>query len=219
MLDTIGTLHTIRRHAFHLDCIGNAFNAEHSNSTRCPMCRAEQPLEWRSFSSRELPEAERFYVKAGMPQEAVEMYTQANKLEAAHALAVSCMDEAEVGALYIDQAHRMAANGKFKDAEKLFLTVNEHDRAINMYKKARKYDHMIRLVKKHRPDMIVETHLHLAQQLETVRKSHSRRRLPLVRRCLAEDAAVAWPSLRAVRARKRPVGGQLSVEPQDCGGH
>ena len=46
------------RHAFHLDCIGNAFNAEHSNSTRCPMCRAEQPLEWRSFSSRELPEAE-----------------------------------------------------------------------------------------------------------------------------------------------------------------
>ena len=114
----------------------------------------------------QLPEAERFYVKAGMPQEAVEMYTQANKLEAAHALAVSCMDEAEVGALYIDQAHRMAANGKFKDAEKLFLTVNEHDRAINMYKKARKYDHMIRLVKKHRPDMIVETHLHLAQQLE-----------------------------------------------------
>ena len=114
----------------------------------------------------QLPEAERFYVKAGTPQDAVEMYTRANKLDAAHALAVSCMSEADVGALYIDQAHRAAAAGKYKEAEKLFLTVNEEDRAINMYRKAGKFEQMLRLVKKHRPDVLPETHLHLAQDME-----------------------------------------------------
>jgi intraflagellar transport protein 172 len=48
----------------------------------------------------------------------------------------------------------------------MYLTVKEHDLAINMYKKNRKYDQMIRLVSTFRKDLLVETHLHLAQQLE-----------------------------------------------------
>eukprot|EP00657_Telonema_sp_P-1_P004345 TRINITY_DN20040_c0_g1_i1.p1 TRINITY_DN20040_c0_g1~~TRINITY_DN20040_c0_g1_i1.p1 ORF type:complete len:110 (-),score=72.58 TRINITY_DN20040_c0_g1_i1:137-466(-) len=35
-----------------------------------------------------------------------------------------------------------------------------------MYKKARMYDEMIRLVSTFRKDLLLETHLHLAQQLE-----------------------------------------------------
>ena len=35
-----------------------------------------------------------------------------------------------------------------------------------MYKKAKRYDAMVRLVAKHRPDVLKETHQYLAQQLE-----------------------------------------------------
>ena len=45
--------------------------------------------------------------------------------------------------------------------------VHEPDLAINMYKKNRRYDDMIRLVTSYRKDLLTETHLHLAQQLET----------------------------------------------------
>ena len=60
----------------------------------------------------------------------------------------------------------MEAVSKFKEAEKMYLTVNEHDLAINMYKKAKQYDQMIRLVALHRKDLLGDTHFHLAQQLE-----------------------------------------------------
>lgn len=34
-----------------------------------------------------------------------------------------------------------------------------------MYKKAKRYDDMVRLVAKHRKDLLKETHLHLAESL------------------------------------------------------
>jgi intraflagellar transport protein 172 len=44
--------------------------------------------------------------------------------------------------------------------------VDEAEVAINMYKKARQYDNMVRLVRSERPDLVKETFLHLAQQQE-----------------------------------------------------
>lgn len=38
--------------------------------------------------------------------------------------------------------------------------------AINMYKKCGQYDNMIRLVAKHRPNLLKETHLSVAQKLQ-----------------------------------------------------
>lgn len=116
--------------------------------------------------ARQYEEAEKCFLKADSPQDAVEMYTSANKWDAAHKVAISYMGESEVSMLYISQAQRMEAKQKFKEAEKLYVTVNEPDLAINMYKKQRKYEHMIRLVTKFRKDLLKETHMHLAQQLE-----------------------------------------------------
>jgi intraflagellar transport protein 172 len=116
--------------------------------------------------AKQFEDAERNFVRAGRPEDAVEMYTRANRWEAAHKVAMSYMTESEVGMLYISQARRMEAQGRLKEAEKLYLTVREPDLAINMYKKQRKYDQMIRLVTTYRKDLLKETHLHLAQQLE-----------------------------------------------------
>jgi intraflagellar transport protein 172 len=111
--------------------------------------------------------AEKFYIKAGTPSDAVDMYSKANKWERVQRVAMTYMSEAEVTMLYIMQAQRCEAAGKLKEAEKLYLMVKEHDLAINMYKKGRQYDNMVRLVQTHRREMLVETYVHLAQLLET----------------------------------------------------
>lgn len=110
--------------------------------------------------------AERCYVSADQPQYAVEMHTRLGNWELAHKIATNYMNEGEVGLLYINQAQKLEAEGRFKEAEKMYLTVKERDLAINMYKKNRRFDDMIRLVQEQRPDLLKETHQFLAQTLE-----------------------------------------------------
>ncbi|XP_015754892.1 PREDICTED: intraflagellar transport protein 172 homolog [Acropora digitifera] len=115
---------------------------------------------------REYKLAEKYFVKGGDPRAAIEMYTKANMYEAAHKLAVECMTQEEVAVIYISQAQELEAQGKYKEAERLYITVEEPDLAINMYKKLRQYDNMIRLVAIHHEDLLADTHLHLAKELE-----------------------------------------------------
>ncbi|TPX62114.1 hypothetical protein PhCBS80983_g00643 [Powellomyces hirtus] len=117
--------------------------------------------------AQELQQAEKYYVMAGQPQDAVEMYTKAGKWDSAHALATSYMSHEDVAFLYISQAKEMEAQGKLKEAEKLYLTVKEPDLAINMYKNHKMYDHMIRLVAAYHKDLLTETHMYLGKTLET----------------------------------------------------
>ncbi|XP_030838935.1 intraflagellar transport protein 172 homolog isoform X2 [Strongylocentrotus purpuratus] len=110
--------------------------------------------------------AERYFIQAGQTKEAIDMYTAAGKWEEAHRLAMTCMKGEDIKVLYVNQAQEMEAQGKFREAERLYLTVREPDLAITMYKKQRQFDHMIRLVKQHHPDLLQDTHLHLAKELE-----------------------------------------------------
>lgn len=110
--------------------------------------------------------AEKCYLAADQSNLAVEMHTKLGHWEVAHKLAMSYMSESEVGVLYISQAQKLEAQGRLKEAEKLYLTVREKDLAINMYKKNRRYDDMIRLVQEFRPDLLKETHQFLAQTME-----------------------------------------------------
>lgn len=110
--------------------------------------------------------AERCFISADQPSLAVEMHTKLGHWEIAHKLAMNHMSEGEVGMLYISQAQRVESLGKLREAEKLYLTVKERDLAINMYKKHRRFDDMVRLVQEHRPDLLKETHQFLAQTLE-----------------------------------------------------
>ena len=77
--------------------------------------------------SRQYDLAERCYVSADQPQLAVEMHTKLGHWEIAHKLAMSYMSEGEVGLLYINQAQKLETLGRFREAEKLYLTVKEKD--------------------------------------------------------------------------------------------
>ncbi len=116
--------------------------------------------------ARQYDLAERCFVQADQPHLAVEMHTKLGHWEIAHKIAMSYMSEGEVALLYINQAQKLESKGRLKEAEKLYLAVREKDLAINMYKKHRRFDDMIRLVQEHRPDLLKETHQFLAQTLE-----------------------------------------------------
>ncbi|XP_078598147.1 intraflagellar transport protein 172 homolog [Branchiostoma floridae x Branchiostoma japonicum] len=118
-------------------------------------------------SIQELETAERFFVKSGHTKEAIEMYTSSGKWEAAHKLAMTCMKPEDVAVLYITQAQQLESQGRYREAERLYITVDEPDLAITMYKKLRRYDDMIRLVRMHHKDLLQDTHLHLAKELES----------------------------------------------------
>ena len=53
---------------------------------------------------RAYDDAERFFLRAGLPQDVVEMYSRCNKWEKAHRVATEHMTQAEVAMLYITQA-------------------------------------------------------------------------------------------------------------------
>ncbi|KAM9703852.1 intraflagellar transport protein 172 homolog [Menidia menidia] len=110
--------------------------------------------------------AEQLFVKGGHIKDAIDMYTAVGRWEEAHKLAVECMTEEEVTALYVSRAQELERDGKFKEAERLFAAVKQPDIAITMYKKNRMFDDVVRLVAKHHPDLLTETHLHLAKELE-----------------------------------------------------
>ncbi|KTG47170.1 hypothetical protein cypCar_00003174 [Cyprinus carpio] len=117
-------------------------------------------------SVQEFEVAERLFVKGDHTKDAIDMYTQAGQWEQAHKLAVKCMSQEDVSALYISRAQELEKEGKYKEAERLFTTVDEPDLAITMYKKNKMYDDMIRLVAVHHKDLLQETHIHLAKELE-----------------------------------------------------
>ncbi|XP_027896583.1 intraflagellar transport protein 172 homolog [Xiphophorus couchianus] len=110
--------------------------------------------------------AQQLFVKGGHIKDAVDMFTTAGRWEEAHKLAVQCMTQEEVGDLYISRAQELEEDGKLKEAERLFSTLDRPDLTVAMYKKNRMFDDVIRVVGKHHPDLLTETHLHLAKELE-----------------------------------------------------
>ncbi|XP_004710279.2 intraflagellar transport protein 172 homolog [Echinops telfairi] len=117
-------------------------------------------------SLQEYEIAEELYTKGERTKDAIDMYTQAGRWEQAHKLAMKCMRPEDVSVLYITQAQELERQGKYREAERLYVTVEEADLAITMFKKHKLYDDMIRLVGKHHPDLLSDTHLHLGKELE-----------------------------------------------------
>lgn len=118
-------------------------------------------------STKEYNIAEKLYTVGGMFKEAVDMYNEAGQWEKAHSLASQYLDQSEVADMYIKKAADLEEDGKYREAERLYVSVNSPDLAIAMYKKVEQFDNMIRLVEKYHPDLLQTTHMHLGQQLES----------------------------------------------------
>ncbi len=87
------------------------------------------------------------------------MYSRAGKWEAAQKVARGYLSDAEMHAFYRKKAREFEAAHKLKEAEKAYLQGEEYDSAINMYKKAKLYDQMIRLVQQYKQDQLQQASL------------------------------------------------------------
>lgn len=112
-------------------------------------------------------EAERYYIKADMAFDAVDMYSRVGRWDAASRVARGYLTDSEMHAFYRKKGREFEAQHKHKEAEKAYVQAEEYDAAISMYRKAKMYDQMIRLVQQYRKDNLVQAHLLVAQQLES----------------------------------------------------
>ena len=117
-------------------------------------------------SVAEYDSAETLYMRCDKPRAVVEMYTRAGRFNDVARLA-GHLEPGELASLYREQAKVLHDAGKLGEAERMYVEAGEPDSAIQMYKVAAKYDDMIRLVSVFHKDLLLDTHLHLAQQLET----------------------------------------------------
>ena len=114
-------------------------------------------------SIKDYPLAEQYYLKAGLVQEVMDMFIKADRWEEAYSHAQNCMAQEEIHGMYVGHAQELEGEGKWREAEKLYVVVEEPDLAISMYKKAKQYDAMTRLVAVYHKDLLTDTHFHLAK--------------------------------------------------------
>ncbi|XP_055910125.1 intraflagellar transport protein 172 homolog [Eupeodes corollae] len=115
----------------------------------------------------DLDGAEDLLVRANLFKEAIELLNKHGKWEKAYSIGEKYLNSEEMRDLFVSLAGNLEEQGKYRDAEKVLLAVNEPDLAIAMYKRHELYDSMIRLVEKFHKELVDSTHLHLARQLET----------------------------------------------------
>jgi intraflagellar transport protein 172 len=115
---------------------------------------------------RKLDLAEKYYLKAQEPVNVFNMYVKVGKWEKAEMIIKKYMKDEDFSKVIVKEAMKYEQEGKYKEAEKLYIIAGEPDIAISMYKNLKQYDNMIRLVSQYRQDFLKNTHLMVAQYLE-----------------------------------------------------
>lgn len=115
-------------------------------------------------------EAEKFYLMAGVPREALGMYCRAGMWDNAQRLAKDNLSPEEAGKFYGQQAKDLEKAGKLKDAERLYLNVNNVSGAADMYKRNKMYDEAVRVIVTARPEEAKKAHADVARLLEKEQK-------------------------------------------------
>lgn len=120
-----------------------------------------------------IADAEQILLRAGMYKEAVDLLNGHGQWEKAYDIAERYLGKNIVREMFIEMATKLEEEKKYRDAEKIFLTINEPDLAISMYNRLEQYESMIRLVEQFHKDQVESTHVHLAKQLDAKGKHKS----------------------------------------------
>lgn len=107
------------------------------------------------------------FLNSGCIRDAVQMLNTKGQYARAYKIAKKLMDPNEAKEMYEFIAKSYEADGKFKDAEKIYIACGDVDSAISMYKNNRQFELMIQLVKQYHPSLLNETCLYLAKELES----------------------------------------------------
>lgn len=115
----------------------------------------------------DLETAEDILLRGEMYRKAIEMLNQHGQWEKAYDIAEKYLsDSDDVRDMFLELAKQLEAKHKYRDAEKIYIAIEEPNLAIQMYKSNEMYDSMLRLIERYHKDMVESTHLNLARQLE-----------------------------------------------------
>lgn len=149
---------------------------------KCPFQIAkviDDPIEIRKYAMQlsdhltllgDKKGAEDILVRAELYKEAVDMLNNSGQWERAYVIAEKYLGSDIVRDMFIEMTGKLEQEGKYRDCERVFIAISEPDLAISMYERLEQYDPMIRLVERYHKDLLDNTHLHIAKQLETKSK-------------------------------------------------
>lgn len=86
---------------------------------------------------------EKIYLRAEMYSEIVSMYNDIHQWEKGFQIAKTHLEETERVRIYTKLAEKLEAEGKLKDAEKIYILIDSPDLAIAMYKRTERYESMV----------------------------------------------------------------------------
>jgi len=116
--------------------------------------------------AQQLSDAEKYYIKGDRVNDAIEMYMRRGMNDHMYRVAQRHLTQEQIVQLFVTQAKTLEGKGDYAAAEQIYTKINEPDKAIVMYKKARDFPNMIRLVSAYRPELVGKTHLNLAEQFK-----------------------------------------------------
>lgn len=117
----------------------------------------------------ELEMALEMYLNMGCVKEAVELLNNRGHYVRAYKIAKQLMSPEEAQEMYEIIAKSNELDGKLREAERIYLACGNIDLAISMYKNNREFESMIRLVRQYHPELLNETCIYLARELEADR--------------------------------------------------
>ncbi|MFH4973753.1 hypothetical protein AB6A40_000462 [Gnathostoma spinigerum] len=110
--------------------------------------------------------AEMLYIEAGMQREVINMYNAAKRWQDSHRLTAEFLGKEESAQMYGQLAVQMEEEGNWKDAEQLYISIGQPNKAIAMYKKIGDTAAMMALVEKYHSEHVQDTYKHLASEFE-----------------------------------------------------
>ena len=106
-------------------------------------------------------------IRSGDERNAVTLLLDSGKWRQAYEMAERAMTEGEIETVFMAKAEEMVDRGDLATGEELLILVKKEDSAIAMYKKQRKWDDMIRLVKQWHPDLLDKSYEAVGKALES----------------------------------------------------
>lgn len=116
-------------------------------------------------SRNDMDAAMEVLISCGLIRDALTLLNSKGQYNRSFKLARKFMSDDEAVDMMVTIASKLEEEEKYKEAEKVYLTISDTDAAITMYKNIDQYDNVIRLVKQYHPDLLTDTHVHLAKEL------------------------------------------------------
>ncbi|XP_046738149.1 intraflagellar transport protein 172 homolog [Diprion similis] len=114
--------------------------------------------------------AETLFLRAGQAKRAIETHINSGDWTRAYEVAMNHMSSEDANEVLSKHVEMLQQAGDLRQAESLYIAMNQIDLAIAMYRHEGHRGDMVRLVRKYRPELLQATHAHLARELEAAGK-------------------------------------------------